>query len=190
MASYSSPSNDELSEIMWNYPGYKRVLSRSANISCNKFEDEFHRLNDRFKTMVETNHSISEDTQKLISFKVDNNLSDAEIYEDGEPTNPLVRRVQDASFALKKRLNALKKSVLDLNSDIEELLVKEKGYFIQNRMYRKRTGADILDVIALRKGLCESMEKRVPFIRTRFNEFTKEVESWRIKSLLTDLFEN
>lgn len=188
MASYDSPSNEELCDVMWNYPGYKSVLSRSSSISCGKFEEEFHKLEYRFKELIRTNRSIAEDSKTIKKFQIDNNLSDAEVYEDGDPANPLVKKFQNSCFALKSKLNSFKQSVLELNSDIEELLVKEKGYIIQNRMYQKRIGADLLDTCALRKQLCESMEKRVPALRIRFDEFTKEINSWNIDNVLRRIF--
>lgn len=189
LASYDSPSNEELSKIMWEYPSYKSVLSRSSSISCGKFEDEFKKLNTRYKEIIRLNHSITEDSQAIKKFQTDNNLSDADVFDDGEPSNSLVKKVQSSCFALQSKINSLKKSVFDLNSDIEELLVKEKGYLIQNRMYRTRIGADLLDTYALRKRLCKTMEKRVPAIRIRFNEFTKEVNSWKIDCILKQVFE-
>ena len=189
MASYDSPSNQELSDIMWDYPGYKSVLSRSSSISCGKFEQEFHRLDNRYKQLIQLKQKIAEDSQTIKKFQLDNNLTDKDVFEDEDPSNPLVKKVQNSCFALRAKLNSLKQAVMELNSEIEELLVKEKGYIIQNRMYRKRIGADLLDTLALRKRLCESLQKRVPELKPRFDEFTKEINSWRIDSVLRQVFE-
>lgn len=186
MASYDSPSNEELSEIMWSYPSYKSVLSRSSSISCGKFEDEFKKLNSKYIEVVKFNHSVIEDSRAIKKFQTDNNLSDSDIFEDGEPTNTLVKKVQNSCFALQKKIYSLKKSVMDLNSEIEELLVKEKGYLTQNRMYRTRISADLVDAFALRKRLYESMGKRVPELRARYSEFSNEVNSWNIKTMLKE----
>lgn len=188
LASYDSPSNDELSEVMWNYPGYKSVLSRSSSISCTKFETELDRLEVSVLQLNNANRKITQNYKDVKSFCEANNISEDDVFNDGSPTNPLVVKAQDTLTKIGKDMEALPNKIIEVFSEIEELLVKEKGYIIQNRMFRKRTGFDFVRTSELRRKLYEDMHIRFPSIKTRYDRFTKEIESWNIAKILNDIF--
>ncbi len=187
-ASYDSPSNKELSEAMWDYKGYRSVLSRSSSISCGKFETEQELLENRVLQLKNANRRITQKLKDVESFCKDNNISEDEVYNDGDSTNPLVIKAQDTLMKIKKDIEVFPNEIFKVFSDIEELLVKEKGYIVQNRMYRKRTGFDFVRTSELRKSLYESLCTRYPFIKERYDKFTKEVSSWNIEATLNDIF--
>lgn len=187
-ASYASPSNKELSEIMWNYKGYRRVLSRSSSISCTKFEIEQANLEKRVLSIIQTNKKITLDLKAVIVFCKENNITQEELYNNGDSSNPLVVKAQDSLLKIKRDKDNLPITINKVFSEIEELLVKEKGYLIQNRMFRKRTGFDFVRTSELRKTFYESLYERYPFVKDRYDRFTKEVASWNIGAILNDIF--
>lgn len=187
-ASYDSPSNKELSELMWNYKGYKSVLSRSSSISCTKFEVEHENLDKAVRGIIQANKKITLDLKDVMTFCEENNISQEELYNDGNSSNPLVVKAQDSLLKIKKEKDNLPIAINKLFSDIEELLVKEKGYLIQNKMFRKRTGFDFVRTSELRKSLCESLYSRYPFVKERYERFSKEMASWNIEAILNDIF--
>lgn len=189
MASYDSPSNKELSELMWDYKGYKSALSRSSSISCMKFETEQERLESVVQSIIQTNRKITLDLKEVMQFCDENNITQEELYNDGNSTNPLVVKAQDSLLKIKKDKDNLPTLISHAFSDIEELLVKEKGYLIQNKMFQKRTGFDFVRTLELRKTLCESLASRYPSIKERYDKFTNEMASWGIEKTLRVLFE-
>ena len=100
----------------------------------------------------------------------------------------LVVKARETALGLAKNCESLIGPIDDVFSDIEKLLVKEKGYFIQNKMFQKRTGYNFLRTSELRKTFYESIVSRFPYIKTRYDNFTKEIESWNIASKLRELF--
>ncbi len=187
-ASYDSPSNNELSNIMWEHKGYRSVLSRSSAISCLKFETEHDLLEKTVRDIINTNKKITSDLKDVMSFCDENNISQEELYNDGNSSNPLVTKAQDSLLKIKKEKDDLPNAITKAFSDIEELLVKEKGYLKQNQMFQKRTGFDFARTFELRKVLCDSLVSRYPFVKDRYDKFTKEIESWNISGLLKELF--
>lgn len=187
-ASYDSPSNEELSAVMWDYKGYKSVLSRSSSITCTKFEVEQETLEKAVQSIIQANKKITLDLKKVMLFCEENNITQEELYNDGNSSNPLVVKAQDSLLKIMKEKDNLPVAINKLFSDIEELLVKEKGYLIQNRMYRKRTGFDFVRTAELRKSLYKSLCARYSFVKERYNKFSREIASWNIEAMLNDIF--
>lgn len=188
MALYDSPSNKELADVMWSYPGYKSVLSRSSSITCTKFETEHTILERKVSNIVAANKNIDAELKSVIAFCNDNNIPQEDLYKDEVSDNPLITKAQDILLRVKKNKDSLVKSIDDTFSAIEELIVKEKGYFIQNKMFQKRTGYDFVRTSELRKAFYESIVSRYPYVKDRYENFTKEIESWNIASKLSALF--
>lgn len=188
MASYDSPSNQELADVMWTYPGYKSVLSRSASITCAKFETEHEILENKANSIIRANNNINAEIKSVMNFCNENNILQEDLYKDDSLDNPLVVKAQDILLRVKKDKDSLVKNIDEVFSAIEELLVKEKGYFIQNKMFQKRTGFDFVRTSELRKAFYECIVSRYPHVKNRYNNFTKEIESWNIAQMLSELF--
>lgn len=187
-ASYDSPSNTELSELMWNMPGYRGILSRSSSITCTKFENQFDVIQSKVTSVLDANKQIDIDFIAVMNFCKENNISQEELYNDGNSQNPLVIKTQDTLLRIKKEKDALPTVIADVFSEIEELLVKEKGYLLQNKMYQKRTAFDFVRASELRKTFYEQIKKRYTMFETRFKYFNDEMVSWNIQEMLNDIF--
>ncbi len=101
-ASYDSPSNIELSTVMWNAPGYKSVLSRSSSITCTKFESQIDTIQAKVDSVLRANKKIDTDFIAVMNFCKENNISQEQLYNDGESKNPLVVKTQDTLLKIKK----------------------------------------------------------------------------------------
>lgn len=187
-ASYDSPSNQELAEVMWNTPGYKRVLSRSSSITCMKFEVEYDRILECIKVILSTNKRINDSFVDVMRFCKENNIPKEALYEDSNQENPLIEKAQDALLSTKKEMDNLSLSIADVFSEIEELLVKEKGYLLQNKMFQKRTAYNIIRISELRRDFFDQISKRYGMFRERQMHFDSEMKSWRIQGLLSEIF--
>ena len=188
MASYDSPSNQELVDIMWNFKGYRSVLSRSSSIVCAKFETEYDILTEKVNFVLKANKKIDTDLVDVMKFCKENNIPQEELYNDGSLQNPLVVKTQDTLLKIKKEMDALPISISNIFSEIEELLVKEKGYLLQNKMFQKRTAYNFVKTLELRKIFFEQIVKRYVFCETRYTQFNNEMESWKIQGILNDIF--
>lgn len=189
-ASYDSPSNEELMAVMWNMPGYKKILSCSSAISFEKFEKELDRLEKEAEKVISSNNIITRNLHDVKKFCRDNNIPLEEVYSDNSSTNPLVVKTQDGILAIKKDIDGLFVRIGKIFSDIEELMVKEKGYLIQNKMYQKRTAFAFIRAEELRVKLYSDVKQRYKVAEIRFESFSKEISSWRITNLLKQLFNN
>lgn len=187
-ASYDSPSNQELADAMWNTPGYKSVLSRSSSITCTKFETEYDRIFERIKTILKTNEKINNSFTDVKRFCKDNNISLELLYEGDNQDNPLVEKAQDAVLKAKKEMDALAITIEEVFSEIEELLVKEKGYLFQNKMFQKRTAYNFVRTSELRRDFYEQISQKYVIFQDRQTRFDNEMKSWRIQGLLSDIF--
>lgn len=187
-ASYDSPSNIELSTVMWNAPGYKSVLSRSSSITCTKFESQIDTIQAKVDSVLRANKKIDTDFIAVMNFCKENNISQEELYNDGESKNPLVVKTQDTLLKIKKEKDILPSSITDIFSEIEELLVKEKGYLLQNKMFQKRTAFDFVRTVELRKTFYEQIKKRYTMFEPRFLYFNDEMKSWNIQEMLNGIY--
>lgn len=188
MASYDSPSNIELLEIMRPFSGYKKVASRSSSITCTKFETEQERLEKTVAKIVNENKGIESSLREVLKFCKENNIAQDELYDDEKSSNTLVSKAQDSLLLIKKRKDILDAKIAVTFSDIEELLVKEKGYLIQNKLFQKRTGYIFIRTSEIRKSLFKSVVSRFPSVEFRYNKFSDEMESWNIREILNDIF--
>ena len=188
LASYDSPSNSELSKIMWNSSGYKSVLSRSSSISCGKFEHEQDLLEKEVESIISFDRDLDKDLKKVREFCRDNKIDIEELFSEEGSTNPIIIKAQDRLLEINRLKKSLPDRIIQAFNQIEELLVKEKGYLQQNRMYQKRTGFVFIRTSELRKKLCQSIQKNYPFARERYNAFSKEIMSWGTEELLVSLF--
>ena len=188
LASYDSPSNSELTRIMWGYPGYKSVLSRSSSISCGKFEHDQDLLELEVDSIISFDRSRDKELREVLEFCKDNKIGDDELF--GEiSSNPLVIKAQDRILEIDKLRKTLPSRIDKAINQIEELLVKEKGYLNQNKMYQKRTAFVFVRTAELRKKLALSIQNNYPFVKSRYNSFSKEIESWDMEKLLVKLFQ-
>lgn len=187
-ASYDSPSNAELSEVMWNAPGYRSVLSRSSSITCTKFESQIAVIQTKIDSVLTANKQIDSDFIAVMKFCKENNISQEELYNDGNSQNPLVVKTQDTLLRIKREKDMLPTRIDEVFSEIEELLVKEKGYLLQNRMFQKRTAFDFVRTSELRKSFFEQISKRYGMFESRYTQFNGEIESWGIHNMLNDIF--
>lgn len=190
MASTKSPSNQELRILLWNTKGYKSVLSRSSSIVCGKYEGELRKLKEETQRILAVNQKIKNDLKDVSKYCTDNNLSLDAVLSEEESDNPLVQKAQDTALRILKRRNALIPKISTFFEEIEELLVKEKGYFIQNEMYRKRIANILINTADLRKRFYESMSKSFDMFDYRYQRFGKEMESWNIKEKLSSAFQS
>ncbi len=190
MASTKSPSNQELRILLWNTKGYKSVLSRSSSIVCGKYEGELRKLKEETQRILAVNQKIKNDLKDVSKYCTDNNLSLDAVLSEEESDNPLVQKAQDTALRILKRRNALIPKISTFFEEIEELLVKEKGYFIQNEMYRKRISNILINTADLRKRFYESMSKSFDMFDYRYQRFGKEMESWNIKEKLSSAFQS
>lgn len=187
-ASYASPSNQELAEAMWNTPGYKSVLSRSSSITCIKFETQYDELTKKVDSILKANKKIDVELLEVMEFCKKNNILQEELFNEENPQNPLVVKIQDSLLRIKKEKDALPIIIAETFSEIEELMVKEKGYLLQNKMFQKRTGYDFLKTSELRKSFYSKISKRYGMFETRYNRFNEEIKSWKIYNILNDIF--
>jgi len=187
-ASYASPSNAELSEMMWNASGYRRVLSRSSNITCTKFESQLDTIHNKISSVLKANKQLDTDYIAIMNLCKENNILQEELYNDENSQNPLVVKAQDALLRIKKEKDALSTVIADVFSEIEELLVKEKSYILQNKMYQKRTVFDFVRTSELRKIFYGQIKKRYAMFESRFQYFNNEMVSWNIQEMLIDIF--
>ena len=190
MASTKSPSNQELRILLWNTKGYKSVLSRSSSIVCGKYEGELRKLKEETQRILAVNQKIKNDLKDVSKYCTDNNLSLDAVLSEEESDNPFVQKAQDTALRILKRRNALIPKISTFFEEIEELLVKEKGYFIQNEMYRKRIANILINTADLRKRFYESMSKSFDMFDYRYQRFGKEMESWNIKEKLSSAFQS
>ena len=188
-ASYDSPSNRELSQIMMDYSGYKSVLSRSSGISCGKYEKELELLENEVVSIISMNKSIIEELKKVRRFCRENKIQDEEILAEETSSNPLVRKALDRYLEILRQKDLLPAKINAAFDQLEELLVKEKGYLLQNAMYRKRTGLNIIRTAELRKNLFQNVQADYPFVKERYDAFSKEISSWNLETILKDLFQ-
>ena len=188
LASYDSLSNIELAETMWGYPGYKSVLSRSSSIACGKFEHEQDLLEAEVNRIIAYNRDVDKEFHEVLRFCKENKIGKDELFAEDVSSNPLVVKAQDIILETDKLRKKLPIQINDAFSQIEELLVKEKGYLNQNRMYQKRTGFIFIRTSELRKKLCQGLQENYPFVKMRYDSFSKEVVSWGIEELLVSLF--
>lgn len=187
-ASYDSPSNIELSSVMWNAPGYRSILSRSSSIACTKFENQIDVIQAKIDSVLKANKQIDTDFIAVMNFCKENNISQEELYNDGNSQNPLVVKTQDILLRIKKEKDMLPAVIDEVFSEIEELLVKEKSYLLQNKMFQKRTAFDFVRTSELRKAFFEQIFKRYSMFELRYKRFNGEIESWGIHNTLNSIF--
>lgn len=189
MASTKSPSNQELRDLLWKTKGYKSVLSRSSSIVCGKYEDEFGKLKEEAQRILSADQKIENDVNDVSKYCIDNNLSLDIVLSEKDSDNPLVQKAQDTLSEINKRRNGLIPEISTFFESIEELLIKEKGYFIQNKMYRKRIVNILINTVDLRKRFYESLSKRFNLFDYRYQSFEEEMDSWEIKKELLLVFQ-
>ena len=189
-ASYDSPSNKELSEALWSSSGYKKVLSRSSFISCAKYETEQAQLEKTVANIISENKGIGSSLHDIVKFCKDNNINTdkGELYEDGNSTNPLIIKAQNSFLLVKSKKDKLSINIDNTFSEIEELLVREKGYLIQNKMFQKRTALIFIKTFETRETLYKNVVARYSFVTSRYNRFLKEMDSWNIREMLNNIF--
>ena len=173
---------------MWNTPGYKSVLSRSSSITCIKFETQYDELTKKVDSILKANKKIDVELLEVMEFCKKNNILQEELFNEENPQNPLVVKIQDSLLRIKKEKDALPIIIAEAFSEIEELMVKEKGYLLQNKMFQKRTGYDFLKTSELRKSFYSKISKRYGMFETRYNRFNEEIKSWKIYNILNDIF--
>lgn len=188
-ASYDSPSNRELSRMMWDFRGYRKVLSRSSSITCTKFESQQRELEAKAEQALAAGERIGEALKETARFARENNLDLQALLEDPAPQDPLAVKAQDALLDIQRQRRALLSQARDCFSSLEELLVKEKGYLLQNRMYQRRTAFAFLRASELRLKLWEGISRRCPECSSGYEAFTQEMASWNLKPLLVGLFQ-
>lgn len=184
MASTDSPSNKELCNLLWETKGYKSILSRSSSIVCRKYEGEFEKLCDKAQHIFSINQKIKNDFKDVSKYCIDNNLSLNVVLSEENTDNTLIQKAQDTVLEIYKRRNSLLPEINDFFETIEELLVKEKSYFIQNKMYRKRIANILINTADLRRRFYESISKNFDLFNDRYQEFGREMDSWNIKKEL------
>lgn len=189
LASYDPPSNTELSQIMWEHSGYKSVLSRSSSIFCGKFEHEQEHLEKEVNSIIEANDNNDKELQAVWTFCKENKIRREELLKEDVSSNPLVEKATRRLLEIGKQRDLLGFRINNMFSQLEELLVKEKGYFIQNRMFQKRTGFIFIRTFELRKKLCQATQRNYPSVIKRYDSFSNEVSSWRIEKMLFKLFQ-
>lgn len=189
LASYDSPSNTELSQIMRNYPGYKSVLARSSSISCGKYEHEYDLLEAEVNSIIAVNKNIVEEIKQVRAFCKENKIRNEELLSEEPSSNPLVNKAITRYLEIGKKKDLLPDRINNAFDQIEELLVKEKGYLIQNTLYQKRTAFIIVRTSELRKKLYQSVLANYPFTKARYDSFSNEMISWDVENKLKTLFQ-
>ena len=101
----------------------------------------------------------------------------------------MVRKALDRYLEILRQKDLLPAKINAAFDQLEELLVKEKGYLLQNAMYRKRTGLNIIRTAELRKNLFQNVQADYPFVKERYDAFSKEISSWNLETILKDLFQ-
>lgn len=157
-------------------------------ITCTKFESQLDTIHNKISSVLKANKQLDTDYIAIMNLCKENNILQEELYNDENSQNPLVVKAQDALLRIKKEKDALSTVIADVFSEIEELLVKEKSYILQNKMYQKRTVFDFVRTSELRKIFYGQIKKRYAMFESRFQYFNNEMVSWNIQEMLIDIF--
>ena len=68
------------------------------------------------------------------------------------------------------------------------MLVKEKGYLSQNKLYQKRTAYDFIETLKLRNDFYDKIIKKYSYLENHHQKFNLEINSWNMKETLTTIF--
>src|SRR5699024_2333148 len=146
-----------------------------------KFAHEHDLLEVEVDRIIAYNRDVDMKFQEVLRFCKENKIGTDELFAEEVSSNSLVIKAQDRILETDKLRKKLPVQINDAFSQIEELLVKEKGYLNQNRMYQKRIGFIFIRTSELRKKLCKGLQENYPFVKMRYDSFSKEVVSWGVE---------
>ena len=185
-ASYESPSNEDLVGIMIGNVGYKKLLSRSSQICCEKFSSEQRELEQEIDAFIADNNKLTSDIEELSKFLKENNISKENFWDEASD-NPLVKKAQDGALINERKKQLLLNSLRDLFASINELLVKEKGYMLQNMTYKKETVLLLLRLAENRANLYSAVKQRYSSCEKSYTAFSNEMSQWNLSKILADV---
>lgn len=183
-ASYDSPSNEMLANIMWNNHGYISILARSSSITFGKFEEELDLIKHEISKVELTQKKAIDELNYLRLFMRKNHIAEEECYSEEKSSNPIVVNVQDRLLRLNSVFQSIPVDADILFTEIEELLVKEKGYLLQNKRYKKLICYVIMQTLEAREELRDKLSEHCPVIIQRYDKFSGELSSWGIENVL------
>jgi hypothetical protein len=185
-ASYESPSNDELADIMSGHSGYKKLLLRSSQIFCAKIAAAQSKILNEIMSFTDNDGNLGTSLSELRAFIRDNNIGDV-VFSDDETENASVITARDAAQTIEREKQRLYGCLERIFGSINELLVKIKGYLYQNKAHRKETALLLLELHDLREKLFENTAGRYEACARNYAEFSEEMNGWNLKSILEDV---
>jgi len=185
-ASYESPSNEDLANIMSNRVGYKTLLRKSSEISYKKFDAILRKILSEIVSFMDDNGKLDTDITELRTFMKNNDIGDNEFY-NAETESSLTKKAQDGALTIEREKQRLYEHLEEIFGSINESLVKIKGYLYQNKAHRKETALLLLELHDYREKLFENNKDRYKGCAESYAEFSKEMNGWNLKSLLEDV---
>ena len=190
-ASYESPTNEDLVDIMFEKAGYKKSLLRSSEISCRKFGDEQNKLVNQIDLFMEDNDELDADIDKVNMFIKENNMKKEDFYTYSEDMPTTLVQAQEQVLLNYKTTQLLEIRLNKLFSDINELLVKEKGYLFQNSAHKKETALLLFGLERRRAILFEKIKNNTNGLYqsciNNYYNFLNEMKRWGLSKILADV---
>ena len=185
-ASYESPTNEDLVRIMSGKSGYRKLLYRSSQICRNKFSSEQSKLERDIEMFIIDNDRLTADIDEMHIFLKNNNISKNDFWNK-ENDNPLVAKAQDGALTVERSKKILLARLNKLFSSLNELLVKEKGYLLQNITHKKETALLLLKLAENRTRLFSIIKQRYNSCVRSYADFSSEMNQWNLSKILTDV---
>jgi len=190
-ASYDSPSNEELFREMKEKPGYQSILYNSLVISCEKFENQFNNCSESILRVKELDGKAKRHIKDVQIFSIKNNVLPDEAVKENmrgiKASNPLIEKMQEHMELIVEERNTLEEEVINTFTVLQELLVKEKGYLLQNRIQRRRIAELIIKTMKLREDMYSTLTQKTDAIKEKYQATQDEINSWNIKGLLLSI---
>jgi len=180
---YNPPSNEELAQIMSEKIGYQSSMRRSSQICIAKFSAEESKIRQAADGFMAANDRLTGNINELTRFLKDHNISKEEFW-DGASENPLVIKAQETAIAIEREKQGLDGRLDDLLGSINELLVKEKGYLLQNASHRDDVMTLLLELAELRDTLFEAIKHNFVAFEKAYLDFSDEMRSWELSKLV------
>jgi transcriptional regulator with XRE-family HTH domain len=185
-ASYESPSNDALVNALYAKDGYRYLLKRSAEICCEKFITEQERIKIEVDSFLRASDNHTAAFRDIQYFMVENNLTEKDI-ADINSDDALVIKVKERSVSLESNQQLLETRLINIFSQISELMVKVKGYLFQNKAHRKQTMELLLALALMRNNLCKDITGLFTSFVEAYEDFSDEMAQWSLSAIMDDV---
>lgn len=184
-AAYESPANEELADIMAAKTGYQTLLRRSSQICTKKFSAMLRGIEEKTQEFLAKNDKLTADIDAVRKYMDDNGIGKKEFWAQNS-ANPQIEKAHNRVKANDNAMLQLGDSLSSLFTEMNELLIKLKGYISQNPAHRRETAMLLIKSAELRAALHEKVKDRYAenACMEEYAAFSKEIKGWNLSKML------